>query len=237
MEGVRWVNPGCCEERKARRGGRDGAVRRRLLLLALGWEIPARGWPQVGTVVGVGPRSLEGLCSQTPMKLSPNVRLPQSLSPAGGHARSSIAVQLQEAPRHERGGMIQGCLLEMCSKGCHRFSGLGFPACTSFTVGVAEVRGSRGELRDGATEFGTVAMHWSLHHRRALHLMGEAWGAWACPSFGFCCGRGSGGSRGSGTGASVPLWAWGASLADGGAVFLPAGRHPCDGTPAPRSGC
>lgn len=49
--------------------------------------------------------------------------------------------------------------------------------------------------------------------------------------------EGLGGSQGSGLGESVHLWAQGAFLADGSAVFLPAGRHPCDGTPAPRSGC
>lgn len=132
MEGVRWGNPACCREWKARRGRRDGAVCRCLLLLALGWEIPAKTQSQVGTVVGVSPRSLQGLRSQTPVKLSPNVQLPQGLSPAGGRARSSIAVRLQEAPRHERGGLSQGCLLDMYPKGCHRFSGLGFPTCMSF---------------------------------------------------------------------------------------------------------
>lgn len=88
-----------------------------------------------------------------------------------------------------------------------------------------------------STACGTVAMPWFHHRRCGLHLMGEAWGGWACPSVGFCCSRGSGRSQGSDMGMSVRLWAWGAWNADGGAVFLPAGHRPCDGTPAPRSGC
>lgn len=55
-------------------------MRRCLLLLALGWEIPAKSQSQVATVAGVSPRSLQGLRSQTPMKLSPNIQLPQGLS-------------------------------------------------------------------------------------------------------------------------------------------------------------